>query len=431
MNLAFIIACITVILFLICILFSINFKIGEKIRFPGYIVVSLLGGIAMIAFNQISLKSIFEAFAENSSVNPIKILVLFLSMTTFSLVLERTDFFKFISSAVLKRSGENQYVIFLSLYAIISLLTIFTSNDIIILTFTPFICHFCRSAKIDPIPYLIMEFIAANSWSLFLIIGNPTNIYIASTFEIGFFEYFTEMIVPTLVVGLGTLVIMLVIFNKHLKKKITPKIETAKINNILLMIISLSHLLICVILLAISQYINVEMWIISFAMAISVIVCSIICLAVQKRKTTPVLQAIKGMPFEIIPFIIGMFVIVLALSNSGTTEALSKVISGDKTVFSFGFLSLIAANILNNIPMSVLFSEILALSCTKAQIYAVIIGSNIGAFITPVGALAGIMWSNLLRQNKVHISVARFIICGLIIGVPSFFASLLVLQFIM
>ena len=431
MNLAFIIACITIVFFLFCILFSINFKIGEKIRIPGYILVSILGGLAMIACGQISVGDIASAFSANTSVNPIKILVLFLSMTVFSLILERTDFFKFISSAVLKRSGENQYVIFLSLYAIVSFLTVFTSNDIIILTFTPFICHFCKSAKINAIPYLIMEFVAANTWSLFLLIGNPTNIYISSAFSISFFEYLTKMAIPTIAVGLSSLFIMLLIFRRSLNCKISPEIDVSVINNKPLMIISLTHLLLCVVFLALSQYVAIEMWLISLAMAISVTLSSAICLIIQKKKLAPITEAIKRMPFEIIPFIIGMFVIVLALDHSGTTAFFAQKISFDPSVFSFGFLSLIGSNILNIIPMSVLFSRILSFGGTEGQIYATVIGSNIGAVITPVGALAGIMWSNLLRQNKVHISVAKFIYYGVLIGVPSFVASLVVLELIM
>lgn len=58
----------------------------------------------------------------------------------------------------------------------VAILTIFTSNDIVILTFTPFICYFSKNAKINPIPYLVAEF-AATTYSMMLIIGNPTNIY--------------------------------------------------------------------------------------------------------------------------------------------------------------------------------------------------------------------------------------------------------------
>ena len=77
--------------------------------------------------------------------------------------------------------------------------------------------------------------------------------------------------------------------------------------------------------------------------------------------------------------------------------------------------------------MSVLFSKILAVSPSMPEIYATIVGSNLGAFITPVGALAGIMWSNLIKQNNVKLTVGKFVIYGVSIGVPSLIASLLVI----
>ena len=81
-----------------------------------------------------------------------------------------------------------------SLRSLVSVLTVFTSNDIIVLTFTPFICHFAKSARIDPLPYLVSEFVAANTWSMALIIGNPTNIYLMSGTGISFLSYTAKMI---------------------------------------------------------------------------------------------------------------------------------------------------------------------------------------------------------------------------------------------
>ncbi|HHU24513.1 MAG: hypothetical protein PHG08_06190 [Bacilli bacterium] len=52
---------------------------------------------------------------------------------------------------------------FLYLYVITSVLTVYTANDIIILTFTPFIGYFAKYTKINPIPYLIAEFVATSS----------------------------------------------------------------------------------------------------------------------------------------------------------------------------------------------------------------------------------------------------------------------------
>ena len=88
---------------------------------------------------------------------------------------------------------------------------------------------------------------------------------------------------------------------------------------------------------------------------------------------------------------------------------------------------------MNNIPMSVLFSSIVdvnSLNGLKA-LYSVIIGSNIGAFLTPVGALAGIMFTNLTSKYEVNYSFASFIKYGLIISIPTLSISLLVLSFIL
>ena len=81
--------------------------------------------------------------------------------------------------------------------------------------------------------------------------------------------------------------------------------------------------------------------------------------------------------------------------------------------------------------MSVFFSNCLAnasssLYYSKA-IYATIISSNIGAFLTPIGALAGIMWMSILKRNKVNFTFGRFMKYGSIIAIPTLIISLLVL----
>lgn len=420
-----IIAVLTVALFLCSVLFFPT--VGKKRKFKIYSLIPLVGGIAVIIFGELRFGEVLASFTENTSVNPIKILVLFLSMTVYSLILDRTGFFAYISCVVLKKSGHNQMTVFMSLYAVISLLTVFTSNDIVILTFTPFICNFCRAAKIDVIPYLIMEFVTANTWSIFLLIGNPTNIYISGAFGIGFGEYLLHMALPTVAAGTVSLGLMLIIFHKKLKTEMLVDTEITEINDKPLMIISLLHLLACIVLLAISQYVGFEMWLISLFMAVSAVVCSIVALKARKRTLAPLLSAFGGMPFEIIPFVIGMFIIVLGLDKTGITSFVAEHIDGGNGVLTYGLTSMLAANFLNNIPMSVFFSKILSVMPSMPEVYATIVGSNIGAFITPVGALAGIMWANLVKQNNVKLSVRKFVLYGVSIGVPTILASLAVI----
>lgn len=419
-------AILTVALFLLSVLFFPT--LGKNKKFKIYSLIPLIGGFFMVALGSLTWSDVLTSFTENTSVNPIKILVLFLSMTVYSLILDKTGFFGYVSGVVLKKAGHNQLTVFLSMYAVIALLTVFTSNDIVILTFTPFICKFCKTAEIDVVPYLIMEFVVANTWSLLLLIGNPTNIYISGAFGISFTEYFVHMALPTVAAGVASLVLMLIMFGKKLRKEIRTDTQITPINDKPLMTVALVHLLACIVLLAISQYTNIEMWLISFGVAVSAVLCSCITLAIRSKRLDKVVCAIKGMPFEIIPFVIGMFIIVMGLDKSGITQLFSEALGHGNGVITYGLASLLSSNFLNNIPMSVLFSKILAVSSSMSEVYATIVGSNIGAFITPVGALAGIMWSNLIKQNNVKLSVAKFVVYGVSIGIPTTLASLAVIM---
>ena len=419
-------AILTVALFLLSVLFFPT--LGKNKKFKIYSLIPLIGGFFMVALGSLTWSDVLTSFTENTSVNPIKILVLFLSMTVYSLILDKTGFFGYVSGVVLKKAGHNQLTVFLSMYAVIALLTVFTSNDIVILTFTPFICKFCKAAEIDVVPYLIMEFVVANTWSLLLLIGNPTNIYISGAFGISFTEYFVHMALPTVAAGVASLVLMLIMFGKKLRKEIRTDTQITPINDKPLMTVALVHLLACIVLLAISQYTNIEMWLISFGVAASAVLCSCITLAIRRKRLDKVVCAIKGMPFEIIPFVIGMFIIVMGLDKSGITQLFSEALGHGNGVITYGLASLLSSNFLNNIPMSVLFSKILAVSSSMSEVYATIVGSNIGAFITPVGALAGIMWSKLIKQNNVKLSVAKFVVYGVSIGIPTTLASLAVIM---
>jgi arsenical pump membrane protein len=62
---------------------------------------------------------------------------------------------------------------------------------------------------------------------------------------------------------------------------------------------------------------------------------------------------------------------------------------------------------------------------TTAALFAAVIGSNLGAFFTPTGALAGIMWTGQLHDHGVSFSFIRFVKYGATVAVPAMAAALL------
>ncbi|MEG2274319.1 MAG: ArsB/NhaD family transporter, partial [Clostridia bacterium] len=417
---------VTIALMIVAILFFPSFKI-KNFPINTFWIVALVGAIVLLACQGITFKEVGAGLTSKSEINPLKILTLFLSMTALSIFLDEVGFFSYIASLALKKSQGSQTKLFVTLYAMVSFLTIFTSNDIIILTFTPFICYFAKNAKINPTPFLVAEFVGANTWSMMFIIGNPTNIYLATASGINFLEYFKVMALPTLFAGVVSFGMLYLLFFRQLKTPIQRVEEKPTITNKPLIIVGLVHLILCTILLVVSSYIGLEMWLIALVFAVSLMICVLIFNAVKRQKPVIAFHTVARLPWELVPFVISMFVFVLALNKCGVTSILNKAFGTTFTTLKYGFGSLLCANIINNIPMSVLFSQIadgLQGATLSRAIYASIAGSNIGAFLTPLGALAGIMWLGILKKNEIKFSFFDFVKYGCVIAIPTFFACL-------
>ena len=85
--------------------------------------------------------------------------------------------------------------------------------------------------------------------------------------------------------------------------------------------------------------------------------------------------------------------------------------------------------------MSVLFSSILKSGAfTGAQysagVLAAVVGSNIGAYFTPAGALAGLMWSSALKRAGVDFSFRKFVMYGTLIALPTLLTALACLHIV-
>ena len=428
-----IIAILTCLSLILSILFFPKIKIKNK-EINTYWIIGLLGALFMILFKCISFDSVLKSLTSNSCVNPLKILMLFISMTILSIFLDEVGFFRYLASQASKRAKSSQSTFFLILYLLVSILTIFTSNDIVILTFTPFICYFAKNTKINPLPYLVAEFAAANTWSMLLIIGNPTNIYLGTSFGIDFISYFKVMLIPTLLAGSIEIILIYSLFKKQLKQPIIIEVKEEHIKDKVSLIIGLVHLFSCLVLLVISSYINLEMWLISLISSLSLILCNSIYYLIKKIKFETIEHTFIRLPWDLIPFVISMFIIVISLKEQGISSAISKLLGTNHPIINYGYSSFLTSNLINNIPMSVLYSTIPNMTDNTSQlqaIYSSIIGSNIGAFLSPLGALAGIMFTSLINKQNINYSFSSFVKYGIIISIPTLTIALLGLSIVL
>jgi len=406
----------------------------RNIRIDTYLFGALLAPILIVLFGIMNVSQVLTGLGGVGSLNPFGILVLFLSMVFMSIFLDITGFFEYCARVALKYAKGNGRRLYFSLYLTVSFLTIFTSNDIIILTFTPFIYYFSKNAGIDPKPYLIAEFFAANTWSMMLYIGNPTNIVLAAAFHLRFDVYTKWMMLPALGAGVLNMMFLYFIFrkkiNQPLKKieTINPRTAITDPTSTLLGLIILTG---CIVSLAIAPYLGVEMWIISLGFGLALLLLLLLRDVLVALKKEPIEKhhftvetTLKKMPLSIIPFVLSLFITIEALRIYGVTKDIGVFFnslceaSTTMTTFVYGVSSALTANILNNIPMTVAYVPIIQTTSQINQLPAVLattIGSNLGANLTPIGALAGIMWMSILRDKEITLTFKEFFTYGCLV----------------
>lgn len=419
------ISCLAIVGMIVLVFAKPSVKVG-KAAVSTFWMPPVLAAVILLATGLLPVSEAGAGLFADSAVNPVKILVLFFSMTLLSVFLDEAGFFRYLASAVLRHSGTSQKKLFLLLYLAVSVLTVFTSNDIIVLTFTPFLCYFAKNAKIDPVPYLFCEFVAANTWSMALIIGNPTNIYLAAGAGTDFAGYCRVMLIPTVFAGAVSFLVLWLLFRKKLSAPMSGEPENEPMKDPVSVAIGLAALITAIVLMAISSYLpGLEMWLVSLVAFVALYTVAAVVLLIRRKGLSLLGRSLRRAPFDVIPFVLSMFLLVLALNRSGTVAQMADLLSRGNPVFSFGITSCLACNLINNIPMSVLFSSVItAAGGGEGALFAAVIGSNIGAFLTPIGALAGIMWMAMLKTHGVKLSFGKFTAVGATVAIPSLLAAL-------
>jgi len=421
---------------------------GRRLLMQSYFMGALLGPVLLLGTGLLSTGEAARGIAGNGGLQPGGVLALFLAMVFMSIFLDITGFFEMAARYALRSSGTDGRRLFHAIYATVSVLTVFTSNDIVILTFTPFVYYFARGAGLDPTPYLVAEFFAANTWSMLLVIGNPTNILLAGASGMDFVLYLRWMALPTIAAGLTGIAALRFVFRREIRRPFPAPRDAAHPSEALTdrRGAAAAGILMtaCIVLLAAAPWLGIPMWTIAVCCSLALLLLLAArdsYAALQKRRMGPIRlgstrRTFVRMPWSVVPFILSLFVTVEALYRYGYTAALGRLFLGwargvpGGVVTVYGIASTLAANLLNNIPMSLGFTFVmkdLAGPDRTGAVLATVIGSNLGANLTPLGALAGIMWMGILHGKDFRISFARFVRYGLLVTPLTLAAALAVL----
>jgi Na+/H+ antiporter NhaD/arsenite permease-like protein len=143
---------------------------------------------------------------------PYTIIILFFALAYLCISLDVTGILHHIAYKAV-RATSTMLGMFRIAYGLAACLTVVTSNDIVVLTLTPLITYMAAACRVDPIPHLMAQFQAANSWSTLLYIGNPTNIILCQAFGITFMQYSAWMSLPSVFSNVVAFAVISLIFH--------------------------------------------------------------------------------------------------------------------------------------------------------------------------------------------------------------------------
>ncbi|KAF5350579.1 hypothetical protein D9756_008760 [Leucocoprinus leucothites] len=141
-------------------------------------------------------KQIRDGIVGTEGIKPYNILILFISLAYMAITLDITGILQAAAFWVSNRGGSNGHKLYLYFYIMLTLISMILGNDPVILSGTVFLVYYTAATHLRPLAWLMSEFAAANTASMVLFVGNPTNVVICEGFSINNAAFTAYTILP-------------------------------------------------------------------------------------------------------------------------------------------------------------------------------------------------------------------------------------------
>jgi Na+/H+ antiporter NhaD/arsenite permease-like protein len=308
---------------------------------------------------------------------------------------------------------------------ITGLISAFVENVATVLVMAPIALALSKKININPTFFMAGLAVMANLQGTATLVGDPPSMIFASYANYGFNDFFFFAGRPSIffVVQIGMLagaVFFYVIFSKNGRQKIS--IEQSGIVSIfpsVLLVLMIAGLAACSFIFNSGVTLTAGLWVLALGIA------GILWYAfIRKESAESVKKLVLGLDWETIFFLIGIFVTVGALSDTGLLSDfagfLNGFINGNLLV---GFIIIIVVSIIisgfvDNVPYIIAMLPVTGTLAANMGIqpelymFALLVGSCLGGNLTPFGASANIVAIGILKKEGINLNFRGWLRIG-------------------
>jgi arsenical pump membrane protein len=391
--------------------------IARPLRVPEY-VWAVTGATVLVVFGLLPWRDAAAAAAKGTDVY-----LFLIGMMLLAEVARQEGLFDWLASHAVRHAKGSAKRLFLIVYGVGTLVTVFLSNDATAVVLTPAVYAAATAARVEPLPYLFICAFIANAASFVLPISNPANLVIFGTHMPPLGQWLYHFLLPSMASILVTYAVLRWTQRNALNQKTAENLAMKPLS-VGGKCVAIGIGLTAAALLAASA-LDQQLGLPTFLAGAAV---TVVVLLIGRQSPLPVLRDVS---WGVLPLVAGLFILVEGVEQTGVLHAITRMLheqaatSPRETTAAAGMIVAFASNLLNNLPTGLVAATVSQNADVPLQVTSgLVIGVDLGPNLSVTGSLATILWLIALRREGEAVTAWQFLKLGIIVMPPALLAAL-------
>ncbi|MGH3829085.1 MAG: SLC13 family permease [Pseudonocardiaceae bacterium] len=356
------------------------------------------------------LTGLLPAAQAEDNLGRIAPLLLFLgSVIVLAKLARQAQVFDVIATRMAIVGRGNYLALFLLCVAFASLTTMFLNLDTTAVLLTPVMLALGSKARIVALPLAMTTVWLANTASLLLPVSNLTNLLAADRVALAAPAFAARMWLPQLAAVVATMFFLWVCYWRRGERGVDryvppPPLRLDQPSQRTLFGVAGAA---CLLFILAIPFVHQQ---IGYSAAAAALIVVVAFAVLDRGKLRLAL-----IPWQLLIFVIGLFLVVPTLSRYGLAEVMTALIgTGHNGIGSYRAAAAGAglSNVLNNLP-AYTAGEAAIPRVNSNQLLALLIGTNVGPIVTPWASLATLLCLESCRDHGLRIPLRKFVLTSL------------------